>query len=103
MFIGVYLCLSGIVWVLGLFIFLQARIRIGTYSALAALLAASGLILFTLISTEMGLVRFGVPYSLSIPDDYYARGVLGLAALLVGIAGVLSPLLAAGWVNRRKG
>ncbi len=103
MFIGVYLCLSGIIWVLGLFIFLQARLRIGAYSALAVALAATGLILFILLSMGMGLVRFGTPYNLSIPDDYVARGVLGIGALIVGIVGILSPLYAAIWVSRRKG
>ncbi len=103
MFIGVYLCLSGMVWLLGLFIFLQARLRMGLYSALAIALTATGLILFTLFSMALGLVRFGTPENLSIPQDYIARGAVGVGVLLVGIVGILSPVYAAWWVNRKKG
>ncbi len=103
MFIGVYLCLSGMTWILGLFLFLAARVRIGAYSALALAFAASGLVLFTLLSMWLGLVRFGIPYNLNIPDDYYLHGVFGIATLIVGLAGVLSPLYAAWYVKRKKG
>jgi hypothetical protein len=76
------------------------------YSALSLLFALAGLFLFTLLSRWMGIfpMRFGegslVTYSVSFPDDYVARGALGIAVLSVGILGGISPVLAAWLVSR---
>ncbi len=103
MFIGVYLCLSGFAWLVALAVFGPARRRIGRFSAVAAGLAGTGLVLFILLSLWLGLVRFGSPYNLSIPQDYYARGAAGIGALVVGAAGVVSPLFAVMWLKGGKG
>ena len=92
--IGAYLFLAGIVWLLGLALLPSIRCRLAAYFGLSLLLALAGLILFYLLSTWAGLVRTGVTGSLSIPQDSLARGAVGGLILLVGLAGLLSPLLA---------
>jgi drug/metabolite transporter (DMT)-like permease len=93
--IGAYLFLAGIVWLAGLVPRPHARRRLVAYASLSLLLALAGLILFYLLSAWAGLMRTGVTGSLSIPQDYLARGAVGVLILLVGLAGLLSPLLAA--------
>lgn len=108
MFILMYLFLGGIVWLVGLFLFQAARVKMGIYSFLALLFALAGLILFTLFSWWAGILplRFGgdsvIAYSLSIPDDYLRRGTIGIAILVVGVLGFASPLLAARFVGQGK-
>jgi hypothetical protein len=108
MFILAYLFLGGFVWLVGLVLFQAARAKMGNYSALAFLFAIAGLILFALFSWWAGILplRFGgdavVAYSLSIPDDYLRRGATGIAILVVGVLGVVSPLLAARLVGQSK-
>lgn len=101
MFILAFLSLSGLVWLLGLLWFGPARLRLGIYSMLSLLFVLAGLILFTLLSWWVGLVRFGVPESLSIPEDYIAQGIVGLVLLLIGIVGMVSPAVAAWLVSRQ--
>ncbi len=103
MFIGAYICLSGLVWLVGLLVCRPARRQCGRHSAVAIGLAATGLVLFILLSLWLGLVQFGTAYNLSIPEDYIGRGGWGIGTLVVGLAGVLSPFGAAVWLAGRKG
>jgi len=48
-----------------------------------------------LLSVWAGLMRIGVTGSLSIPQDYIARDAAGILIILVGLASLLSPVLAA--------
>jgi drug/metabolite transporter (DMT)-like permease len=98
--IGAYLFLAGIVWLVGLALRPRVRRRLAAYAGLSLLLALAGLILFYLLSAWAGFMRTGVTGSLSIPQDYLARGAAGVAILLVGLAGLLSPLLAAWLLGR---
>ncbi|MCL4396081.1 MAG: hypothetical protein M1482_14985 [Chloroflexi bacterium] len=101
MFILAFLVLAGIAWLVGMVAVAGVRSRLAAYSALALALAVGGLVIFTVLSMWLGLVRLGVPYDLNIPDDYIARGLAGVAILVVGLAGVVSPLVAAWLVSRR--
>ncbi len=103
MFILAYLWLAALVWILALAVVRPARLRFGRYSAFSVLLALTGLILFIVFSSGMGLIRFGVPYTSSIPEDYVLRGALGVAVLLIGMVGAISPAIAAWVVSRQPG
>jgi hypothetical protein len=99
----VYLWLSGTIWIFGLaFVVIRARRRLGAYTALSLLLSLVGLTLYLLLSMWMGLFAIGTPYSVSIPHDYIARGAVGIATLLIGITGIVSPAFAAWVVSGRS-
>jgi hypothetical protein len=98
--IGACLFVAGIIWLIGLALRPRVRRRLAAYTGLSLLLALAGLILFYLLSAWVGLMRTGVTGSLSIPQDYLARGAVGILILLVGLAGLLSPVLAAWLLSR---
>jgi hypothetical protein len=98
--IGAYLFLTGVVWLAGLALWPAVRRRLAAYAGLSLLLALAGLIIFYLLSAWAGFMRSGVTGSLSIPLDYLAKGVVGVLILLVGLAGLLSPLLVAWLLGR---
>ncbi len=60
-----------------------------------------GLILFGSFSIRAGMMRLGVPQTVSFPQDYLARGIVGWGILLIGLVGVLSPVWAALISGRR--
>lgn len=104
MFIGAYLCGSGLVY-LALLVLLVVRAkpqaaagnfrkRLTRYSFVAAGLSAAGLVAFLGLSAAAGLLRLGQAGSYSLPDDYVALGAAGWLIMLVGLAGLLSPLAA---------
>ncbi len=107
MFFLSFLCLGGIVWALGLVFVMRARLRVGIYTALSLLFALMGLTLFTFFSWVAGIMplRFGdaalLAYSVDFPVGYLARGEIGVAILVLGVLGILSPVLAA-WVIGRQ-
>lgn len=108
MFFVMFLFFGGIVWLLGLVFATPARQRVGIYSALSLLFVLTGLILFTLFSWWAGIIplTFGdgglITYSVSFPEWYMARGVLGIAIILVGLLGVVSPTLAVWLISRQS-
>jgi hypothetical protein len=102
MFILGFLLSSVIVWSLLMAFVTPLRQHSRPFTLLSLLFVLAGLALFTLFSWTLGLVRLGVPSGVSIPGDYLALGASGILVLLVGIAGVLSPVLAAWLVLRRS-
>jgi hypothetical protein len=86
-----------------LLIFTRLRPRLGLYSLVAASAALGFLILFVILSTGMGIMRFGEPQSYRYPDDYLAGGPLGWVTLLIPVFGLLTPIISAYWLNRRNG
>lgn len=103
MYIGVYLCLSGIFYLFGLIWLARPSRRVLIYTGLAWLLAIVGLVVFEGFSALTGIAPFGEANSFSYPGDYLARGPLGWALMLVLPLGFLSPLLLAVWTARRRG
>jgi hypothetical protein len=98
--IGAYLFVAGIVWLVGLVLWPRLRRRLASYGGLSLLSVLAGLILFYLVSSWAGLIRIGVAGSSNIPQDYVVRGVVGILILLIGLAGLLSPILAAVLLGR---
>ena len=105
MFMGVYLLLSLIVFILTLFLrspagvyrFHKGRVRPWQwyYTGLSLLLVTlcfAGFIALTILSS---ILFFGVSSSYSIPQDYIKHGLIGWIALFIGAMGILSPLIAA--------
>ncbi len=108
MFFLAFLLLGGIVWIFGMALVAAARRRAGVYSALSLLFVIAGLIVFTLFSWWAGIIplKFGdgglITYSVSFPHWYLARGALGIAIMLVGLVGIVSPVIAAWLVSRKR-
>jgi hypothetical protein len=109
MFFLVFFLLGVIVWTVGLPFVLRSQKSTGTYSALSLLFVLTGMIVFTFLSWGAGIIplSFGdgalVTYSVSFPHGYLAQGVLGFVIVLVGLAGVLSPVLAVWLTDRQPG
>ncbi len=102
MFILAFLVLGGMVWLLGLAFVTPVRHRAGLYTALSLLFVLVATALFAVLTTWTGIADLtpGTAHSLSVPDDYVARGGIGIAILLEGVLGVVSPALAAWLVSR---
>jgi hypothetical protein len=101
-FIGVYLCVAGLFLVLSLLFFPAVGQRLRLYTLLSILVPLAGLALFIASSAWLEVIKFGVPQSYSYPGDYLARGLLGWAAMLIPILGVLFPLALAFWLSRKS-
>lgn len=102
MYIGVYLCLSGGFFLLGLVWLLHRGGRWSRYTVLAGGLSAAALPAFEILSAAAGLTTPGYPGNFNYPRDYLAFGPPGWALMLVPPLGVISPLLVAWWSNRRE-
>ncbi len=105
MFFLTFLILGAVVWIAALVLDLSVRRKWSSYSALSLLFVIVGLVLFTLLSSWAGIVplKIGegalISYSVSFPHGYLSQGTLGIAILLVGLAGILSPVFAAWLTN----
>lgn len=105
MFIGVYLLLSLIVFLLTLFLRSPAgtnrfhkgcaRPWLWYYAGFSLLLVTLCFAGFIALSVWSSILFFGVSSSYSIPQDYIKHGLIGWIALFVGAMGILSPLIAA--------
>lgn len=111
MFIGAYICSSGLVFLvaLGLLTALSSaddpvgrwRQQIVKYTLLSLGLSGVGLTLFLVLSAVTGILPVGGAGSYSLPQDYLAYGVVGWLILLIAIGGILSPAFTAVWLHKR--
>jgi len=112
MFIGVYLCGSGLVFLIA-FLALSAaadvddtvgrlRQHFTKFGLTAAGSSLLGLILFIGLSVATGLLTLGQSGDYSIPGDYIELGVRGWLILLIGALGILSPALTAVWMRNNR-
>ena len=104
MFIGVFLILTTSVFLVTLFIrsfsgssrqnnnLLSLWFRL--YVGYSLLIASASLALYIILSVWIEIFSFGAPSSYNIPQDYFEQGIIGWLLLLIGAAGILSPLLA---------
>ncbi len=93
--IGAYLCLLGLLYFIILLVVPRLRPQMGIYGVATFLVGMVVLILFVLLSTWVGLMRIGQPFSISIPQDYIQRGWSGYLLLLIPSLGILSPAIIA--------
>jgi hypothetical protein len=110
MFIGTFLCAAGFVYLLTLFLGLMAmrgETAVGTARQLTSrftlrsfLLIIVGLIAFIGLSAWRSIVQFGVAHSFSIPQDYINAGLSGWLILLIGIIGIMSPIILWQWTQK---
>lgn len=101
MYIGVYLCASGVLFLLGPGWLLRRGGRWPGYIALAGGLSAVALLAFEILSAAAGLTTIGRPGHFNYPGDYLASGPVGWGLMLLPPLGVVSPLLVAWWSGRR--
>lgn len=113
MYIGVYLCSSGLVLGLTL-LFLAAQIGaeasgrqikqlFARFMLITISLIIFCLVLFTTLSIFTGILpAFGSSGSYSLPQDYFAVGLFGWFILLIGLAGILSPVVTAVWLHKQS-
>jgi hypothetical protein len=101
MYIGVYLCLTGIFYWAGAWWLTRRRLRPRGYAAGAWAASLIMLVLFEILSIWAGLVPYRGAGSFSYPGDYLAFGFAGWLIMLLLPAGFLAPLLIAAWSARR--
>lgn len=102
MFILFWLVLVILAWAVGLAVFRAARSDFARYSGMSFFGATILFIVVILGSLALELMRIGVPYSLSVPQDYVARGIPGLLLLLLALVSICLPLVVA-WLESRGG
>ena len=105
MFVGVYLCLSGVSGALALAILILfvhphatvcwLRARLLRCAGLALPVNIGGLIAFVGLSAWAGMLHFGRAESYRLPNDYLARGPIGWSLLALAYLGILAPMLIA--------
>lgn len=102
MFMLAYLVTTAIVWILILAISFPTRIRIGRFTIISLVFSLLTVFLFYLFSWMTGLVQFGVSQTWAYPQDYLEAGLTGALIMFLPVFGVLSPVIAAWWVNHQK-
>ncbi len=93
--IGAYLCTNGILILICLLIFARLRRRVFSYGLVSLAVAIAILIAFGLLSSASGVIQFGRPMTLNVPQDYLARGPLGWGILAISFLGLIAPILVA--------
>lgn len=93
MYIGVYLCIVGIVFVVGFILARRAHESLLRYTVLALGRSLAAMVAFQLLSIPLGLSRIGNAGSWSYPGDYLARGIGGILVALLLPIGIFFPLL----------
>lgn len=111
MYIGVYLCSSGLVLGLTLLILTavtrseagwgQIRRQLARFMLLAAGLIIFSLVVFIILSAITGILPVAGSSSYSLPQDYIEYGLSGWLILALGLAGIFSPALAAVWLHHQ--
>ena len=112
MFIGVYLCGSGVFFfgslaavfflTKGTTTVMELRQRLLRYAAIALPSAIIGLAAFLGLSWVTGLLRLGEAGNFNLPGDYIEFGILGWGILLIGMVGLLSPAWALLLISNNK-
>ncbi|MCI0393731.1 MAG: hypothetical protein L0332_07350 [Chloroflexi bacterium] len=102
MFIGVYLCMSGLVYWLGVAALASTRRHFALYSLLSFVLVLGAMAAFIGLSAVTDLMPVGGAGSWSYPGDYLVHGPVGWAIMLLPLVGLVAPLLAGLWLERRN-
>ncbi len=102
--IGVYLFVSGLLWLLGLVFVMRLRQRVRIYSALGCLLPPIALAVYMLLPIAVGIYGTATvrPDPVSWRTYIERGGVVGVALLLFYVLGVFWPIFAA-WIVNRSG
>ena len=69
------------------------------YSRRMLLLTLVCFAVFTGLSTWQGLIKFGTLTNFRFPQDYLEAGPAGWIILIIGLIGILSPIIAMIWIN----
>lgn len=101
MYIGAYLCLTGLFYWAGALWLARRNLRLRWYAAGTWTASLVALIVFEILSIWAGLVPYRGAGSFSYPGDYLAHGLTGWLIMLLLPAGFLAPLLVAAWAVRR--
>lgn len=111
MFIGVYLCGSGFMLGLTLLVLIaglhpDAMVAQSVRQFARFILFSAGLIIFSLVlfiflSVFTGILPTAGAGSYSLPQDYLAYGLFGWFILLIGLAGIFSPVFTAVWLRQQ--
>jgi hypothetical protein len=101
--IGVYLCVSGLLWLLGLVFVARLRQRIGMYAALGCLFPPLALALYLVVPLWTGIYGTATvrPDVVSWGTYFERGGVMGVALLLLYVIGAFWPVFAAWLLNRQ--
>ena len=101
--IGVYACLGGFFYLLGLIYLARPRKKLVLYTLLSIMIGCAGLAAFLGLSHWIGILLFGQVASYNYPQDYLKQGLPGIMVLLLFPLWMLSPLLVAYLIARRNG
>ena len=111
MIIGAYLCSSGFVLVATLLLLTaltrsaanggEIRQQLARFSLLAASLILFGLVVFIGLSAFTGILPIFRSGSYNLPQDYIEYGLFAWFILLIGLAGIFSPVFTALWLHRQ--
>jgi hypothetical protein len=100
---GVYACLGGFIYLLGLFYLRRTGNKLLVYTLLSLVAGCAGLVAFLGLSHWIGVMQFGQVASYNYPRDYLRQGVPGILVLLLFPLWMLFPLLLACLIRRRDG
>jgi len=111
MYIGVFLCGSGLILGLTLLVLIaglrpealvsQSVRQFARFILISAGLSIFSLVLFIILSVFTGILPISGRGSYSLPQDYQAYGLFGSFILLIGLAGMLSPVFTAVWLRQQ--
>jgi hypothetical protein len=111
MFIGAYLCVSGLVFLTGLLVLAaladwsipahRLGRRVFTYTALSLSASLLGLTTFIVFSILAGLMPFRGAGSWSYPADYFSAGPVGWVIFIMPLLGLVAPLGVLLWLKSR--
>jgi hypothetical protein len=93
MYIGVYLCLSGLFLIICLLILPRVRRRLGLFIGLSLLTIISPFVLFELLSIYLNIVPAGENVNFNYPADYVDKGIIGWFVTILPLLGILSPIM----------
>jgi hypothetical protein len=101
--IGVYICLGGFFYLLGLLFLARPTKKVVLYTLLSLVMGCLTFVAFYGLSYLMGVMHHGQVYTYSYPQEYFWRGIPGWVAMLLLPLGIVSPLLAAFMIARQDG
>lgn len=101
--IGVYLFVSGLLWILGLVFVARLRQKLGIYSALGCIFPLIALALYLFLPVWVGIYGTATVRPDPVSWNTYVErgGAIGIALLLLYVIGAFWPILAAWIVNWR--
>jgi len=98
MYIGVYLCLGGILILISLLIFPALREVRRKFILLSITYLSFGLVIIELVTNYLGFIQYGSPRS--FPGDFLVYGLSEWIIVVFPIIAVISPLLISLWLQR---